>query len=820
MRAQSCSAAAFVLLMAVGNPASAWAGDVPNPVSDKTNLTEPPQEGSTQSRVFDRDFLDHVPLENRNSVLSVLRNHFVEWPVSNSQTAGINGATGEQTHLFFEGFQIDGPLASSARQFGFPSVGRLSLDSAGFGSTLAFAPGGALRIDLPSVKTPLTVSVVALSETPYAPSQTALSTTHDTSKRQVALELRGVLLPNRLEMVAVIDTGSEDRGPSAMDPTGLRRTPLTSERRATHLAGRFDWYAAPTHTLSLVYAAHQSNQAKVGLRSFTEDGALSDAKENSWLTGLVWQHQRPSGLRLNGRLGLQHRNNDLRPHLCAKSPLECEQINPLMQTSPLLAFQNGPIISQSQQTSLEGTFLVDFFKDGGSLGRHHLVSQAKVRASWRHHNEVVPGGAVFVFDGDAPAFRQQQFQATRDPQTLTPGWFSDQSQHRMMTVSLEDHASLPRYPFLVFTPGVALVAAGFANDNAGTSVLMATLTPHAALSWDATHDNKTTLTVGYHHYVDPGSAQVAEFLGGGAPQKLCHWDPNAGDFTAGCVLQGGVLARTVNLPCGPDGFDADGNRCEGTLAMPRMKEWVASASRTVADGFAISLRLFDRRLQGTYEDRDTNEKGQPTRNGQNLRIQDVSTDTTARRQTTGVTAQVKVHREHLQIDAAYTWSQLSGNVMRGFGNEWLDNPAQDRLLNGPLPEDAHHVARILASYRWSYGLSIGATYQLTSGTPQSVTTYNLATGAPADLRLPRGVAFDDRERSGKSFRTGAVQTMGLQARWNLWTVVHFPAELWLDLLNVRDNSTIIAYESRGGVPPQATLLQPLRRVRLGLRVWF
>lgn len=171
---------------------------------------------------------------------------------------------------------------------------------------------------------------------------------------------------------------------------------------------------------------------------------------------------------------------------------------------------------------------------------------------------------VFVLRaaGDQPFIKQEQHKATRDSGSLVPGEFDDSATFNVLTASLEDHASLPRYPFLVLTPGIAYVGSNMANSNAQSSLRVGTVTPHVALSWDATHDRKTILALGYHHYVDPGSPAIAEFLGGGAPQRLCRLDPVAGDFSTDCRIQGGALSRTLGQPCGPDGFDDDGNRCE------------------------------------------------------------------------------------------------------------------------------------------------------------------------------------------------------------------------------------------------------------------
>lgn len=186
----------------------------------------------------------------------------------------------------------------------------------------------------------------------------------------------------------------------------------------------------------------------------------------------------------------------------------------------------------------------------------------------------------------------------------------------------------------------------------------------------------------------------------------------------------------------------------------------------------------------------------------------------------GVTAQAHVKREHLRVDAAYTWSRLQGNVTSGFGNEWLNNPAQDRLLNGYLPEDARHAARLMGVYSWRYGLSLGATYLFTSGAPKSFVEYNNVTVTPGDLLGQRGTGVVGRGSPASPSRLESVNAVGLQTRWNLHPTTGVPVEVWVDLLNVRNEHTTVVideYSSFGDLVAQS---QAVKRIRLGLRAWF
>ena len=795
----------------------------PPPASQEANDINSVPAGSSQTHEVERRFWDRLPLENRDSASSTLRAHFVERR-GRSWDAGINGGTPQQSHVFFEGFLVNGTLAS-ARYFSIAALDRMSLASAGYGAQLAFAPGGALLLSLPNIPKKLQVRLLSLGEVPLASNQPKDPRTSDSTQLRAAIGVEGVLLPGRLGLATTVDVGraSQDR---IADPTAQSPDIPVAEEANLRLAGRLDLKMAQAHTVSLVYAAHVGRTE--GTRGQADKDANMNRAESFSLLGLVWHYNHASGLRLTAQAGAQRTHDSSEPSLCRKSD-DCRRVNALFQLDPLFVFQNAARLARTVETSLDTS--VSASVAAGTMGwlHHALVADLRARTSSRNLESLTPGDSVFVFRGDQPFSRQERFMASRDAQTLQPGPFRDAAQFRMLTVSLEDHLSLNRYPYLVLTPGIAHVRSTMANDNLGATVSMGAFTPHAALRWDATHDGRTIVTVGYHHYVDPGSAEVAGFLGGGAPVRVCQWDETTQEFSANCRLAGGALSRTIQ-GCGPDGRDANGNRCEGGLHMPRMKEWVASTSRTLGDVVTLSVRAFDRRLSGTFEDSETNANwnttgtdlnaAQPFRNGSNVFVRDVSTANDAYRNITGATTQVQCHGDRFAADAAYTFSHSVGNVTHSFGNAWLNNPAQTRLLDGPLPENAQHMARFMGTYAVGFGVSLGATYSYTSSTPAFTTQDPRLLAITGSLTEPQRYEFPQRERNGALARLTSVQLVGVQARWSLQHTLGLPIEFWTDLLNAFDTNTAAAVEANTALSEQRFVHQPVRRIRFGLQAWL
>lgn len=792
---------------------------------DDQRKSDDAREGSSQTHELESGFLDRLPLENRDAASSTLRAHFIERR-GRSWDAGINGATPEQSHVFFEGFLLNGTLAS-ARYFSIAALDRMSLASAGYGSQLAFAPGGALSLSLPDTQGRLKVRLLSFGEAPASSHALGGPDTNGSTQLRAALGVQGVLLPGRLGVATTVDVGRASQD-MISDPRGLLPEVPVAHEATLRVAGRIDLRLAAAQQLSLVYAAHAGRTENT--RGVLDQHAAMDRAERFSLLGLVWRYQHASGLHITARAGAQRTRERSEPSICARSSNDCRMVSSLLQLDPLLVFQNAARLAQAVETLLDTSVFAGLATDSTAWLHHDLVAGARARTSWRSFETLAPDNALFVFDGDQPFTRQEHFVASRDAQTLQPGRFRDDAQFRMLTVSLEDHMSLKRYPYLVLTPGIAHVRSTMANDNLSASVSMAAITPHVALRWDATHDGKTIVAVGYHHYVDPGSSDVAGFLGGGAPVRVCQWDPNLRSFAANCSLSGGALARTLRQPCGPDGRDANGNRCEGSLHMPRMKEWVASTSRRVGDVVTLSVRGFDRRLSGTFEDKETNanwnttgtglDAARPFKNGSNVFVRDVSTADDAYRNITGMTTQVQCKGDRFAADAAYTFSHSIGNVTRSFGNAWLNNSTQSRMLDGALPEDAQHVARFMGTYALVFGLSLGGTYSFTSGAPAFTTQDPRLLTITGALTDPQRDEFPARDSNGARVRLPSVQLVGVQARWSLRETFGLPIELWADLLNAFDANSSAVVEANMPLGEQRYVHQPVRRVRLGLQVWL
>jgi hypothetical protein len=394
---------------------------------------------STQKRfqhALDLEFWEHLPLNSHDSASSIVRDSFVE-KRGPAATAGINGGTPEQTHVFWEGFQINGTLASS-RYFGLHSLNRMELESAGYGARLSFVPGGALWMSQDKTSGPLKAKLIGLGDIPFASSQEATALNQSSSAVHAAASLSGELLPGKLSIGANVEFG-RDSGDAIVYPAGIEQNIQGSQQATLHASSKLNLQIAERHSLALVFAAHSSSERNLLYQGSIDQAARVSRADRFWLLGLIWKKESLQGLQFTTRLGVQRSEANVRPTLCSEAGVDCQTIAPLVQLDPLYFYQIAPWIDTPVQTSLDASASAKVPVGESRWVKHEITANIRTRVSVQNDKTILVSGSRYIFEGDSPFIRQDQFMATRDPNDLRPGWFTDQATYRMLTVSQATH---------------------------------------------------------------------------------------------------------------------------------------------------------------------------------------------------------------------------------------------------------------------------------------------------------------------------------------------------------------------------------------------
>ena len=252
--------------------------------------------------------------------------------------------------------------------------------------------------------------------------------------------------------------------------------------------------------------------------------------------------------------------------------------------------------------------------------------------------------------------------------------------------------------------------------------------------------------------------------------------------TSTAATAGGLPGRTIGLPCGPQGYDADGSRCREKLKTPRTTELTAGRRARGEPGPGPGRRLHLPRATAT-----PTSAGRPTASGTTRarRWRPPAPTATAaprpsttwarpadaRRRYLAVTASLKKREGRAQADRQLHLEPPAGQRPQRGGQRVGQHPPARRLPVGqPAQRPPPRGARLGRPTRRRAGCRPGCIYTYYSGAPYSRRYRNPVTGRNDNYRARIGInpgtdindPGDDRE-----LRLPDQQAFNLQMRANL-----------------------------------------------------
>jgi hypothetical protein len=593
---------------------------------------------------------------------------------------------------------------------------------------------------------------------------------------------------------------------------------------------KLTWQVTPRNKLQNFTQVNRSlnKNTRGGFEVDRDAQALNDRSD--YFTGLIWESLLTDKLFFRTQIGFSQLWDRQAPEQCRKDPEWCDQITPIIQTTPRTIYlQNYDYHAQNVENRIQLVNTLEWFATTKRFGEHNIKIKDDLFTESFETAESTPGDAVVRYNGLIPASRTVFF--ANDPRFEDPryGWFIRGTTGTRNALSINDSMRFSRY--LTINPGLAWVLAKGTNSRGDVAINQQAFTPSVSVAWDPTHDGRTVLRGSFSSYADVDTTLLARHLLGGRVSRQDNWSAAENDYVAGSTYMGGASNVTIGLPCGPLGVDQYGRNCKEKLRIPRTWEYTMGAEREIVQGIALGADFVYRRFSHPYETEETNriwndagtdlvEDGS-FRNGRNETVSNLGTSDRTRRDYRAVTASVHRREGALKLNAGYTWSRLQGNVLDGTNNEWGENDGRDIFLYGPLSEDMRHALRVQAVYQMTSWLSTGVNWNYASGRPYSRRFRNDVLQSFSDYRAQVGTnpgrnlndPGDDRP-----LRLPDIQRLNLQIRANLKPLTGILVEGYVDVLNIMALRTTTSVEQTDGpfFGNAGGRLQPLT-VRIGAR---
>jgi len=341
-----------------------------------------------------------------------------------------------------------------------------------------------------------------------------------------------------------------------------------------------------------------------------------------------------------------------------------------------------------------------------ALGTHEI--KGGVEFSW------VQSGFTFGYPGNL--YYVDRLEDESDL-TSTQNWYWRESQgqifqrHKGSTIFAFLQDSWEPVPGLNIDVGVKYDRAVMRNDEGEQIVHFNTVTPVAGVSWDPTGRQLAKIYIGGGIVIDESRLAVSGFVDkNGLGRKLF-----LGEYYDG---------RYTNFSYDQYSFDRGQSNYESVqnLTVPRTYTVAAGFEAQLGGQTSIGVQGTGRFFRYLWEDDEVNYiwNGAGTNtigviNGQQDYFFRLRTPEPAARNWLGLIFKLQRRMfKNLLVDINYTMS-LTRGLTSTYITAALDNPTQRPHEYGWLYTDRPHVIKASAAYKLPFGLSIGGTFNFTSG---------------------------------------------------------------------------------------------------------
>jgi hypothetical protein len=764
--------------------------------------------------VFDLDFVDSLPHENRDVIFQQVTNYS-----AGSINGRIRGGAVNQSIYTMDGFTMFRAFPTVKAQAAY------EIQTAGYGADNVMASGGVVNLVSRSGSNKFELELGATVDHDMLTFFRDGGDTRNPSNFYIFNPtIAGPIIKDRLWYSVNVEflTRRTGRDP---DPERILPDPAPELRNWYKGTIKVTWQMTGRNKLSSVTTFDEfwrHNTKELGFDKDTQE----TSRQHKTFTGLVWESVLTDSIVFRSQAGVSVVNSHNSPDSCSRNP-DCDFVAATRQNLPKQYHYGNAIghtASQAYMAQLVNR--LEFFVSG-VMGEHDIQLKDNLMLQNDDNYRSVPGDALFELNGLQKAAKTTYY--SNDPRFEDPryGWFITNTNSLRHAVTLSD--SWRPTKFLTLTPGVAFTTAK-ASNSAGDDVFSGSaLTPSFAVAYDATHDGRTVLRGSVSEYLDVDVSPLAGHTLGSQVNQRCNWNEATQAYDTGCVYSGGASASTIGRPCGPSGIDIDGTDCTTKLQIPRTWEYTAGAEREVVQGLALGASFVYRKYYNQFEVVETNRiwNGAGTdilgyRDGRARTTSDLETPDGAGRRYIGLTASLAKREGRVKLQADYTWSRLDGTVLDGTGGRYGDIAPRDAFLYGSLPDDHRHEIKMNMSYRATPWLAMGARYSYYSGTPYNRYCRNDVTGSfenfcGARIGINPNNNFND-PGDDRVLRLPDQHSLSAQLAFNLQPLLGIRLETFVDVLNVLGLRTVTAVTEQEGTSwgAASARMAPLR-IRLGAR---
>jgi hypothetical protein len=743
--------------------------------------------------VYDIDFVDQMPHDNRDVIYQQISNY----AAGAIKGGRIRGGGGNQTIYMMDGFNM-------LRQY--PTVkasAAYEIQTAGYGADNATAPGGVVNLVTRSGSNKWELEMgVTYDDSRFELLKDGNDAAYPSHFLVVNPTLSGPIVKDRLWFSVNAEFLSRVTG-RAPDVERMVPDPLPELRNWHKGTGKVTWQITSRNKVSGVMNWDEWWQYnRTGTLGYNKD-SQSEGRSRKYFFGLIWETLLTDSLVFRSQGSYITLANHFFPERCVDEPVDCDHYPQLVIKNPRAQYlQNANVHNRDDVYQFEFINRLEYFVASKAIGEHHF--QLKDRA--QQHREIfrkaVPGDKLYEYTNTTLPEALTTYYSN-DPRSDSGerfGWFNTETNALNNSLSFTDAWRPTRY--LTITPGLAYSNVKGTNSQGQTVVEGSAFSPSFSLAWDATHDGRTVLRGSYNKYIDidvnSGAASPAAHTLGNQVQRKCKWNDANQTYDKECEYSGGASGSTIGLPCGPTGFDSQGNRCQQSLTLPSTYEYTVGGEREVVEGLAISTDFIYRRFENQFEKLETNriwnssgtelDKLGGYRNGRATQVSDLETPDGAWRRYIGVTTGFTRREGKMKLHADYTWSRLTGTVLEGTSNQYGDiGPRDVYIFGGVLPDDHRHEIKVNMSYRPLRWLGTSVRYSYYSGLPYSRMFRNTQTGGFDDYRARVGDnpgsnlndPADDRP-----LRTPDLHSLNAQIQINFLPLIGQNLEAFMDVLNV------------------------------------